>query len=389
MTSAEIVFWFLIALVFYTYIGYGTLIAILAFIRQKINPDKPFNPDFCPAATLIIAAYNEEHWIREKVNNTLGLDYPKDKLQVIFVTDGSDDATPQILREFEEILVLHKPGRAGKIAAMERAIAYADNPILIFTDANTVLNKEAIKNIVRHYNDPGIGAVAGEKRIMVADSDSASGSGEGFYWKYESFLKKMDFRFYTVVGAAGELFSVRKDLYRPSEPDTILDDFMISLRVCQQGFRVAYEPDACASELPSANIEAEWTCKTRIAAGGIQSIVRLKSLLNPFRNPRLAFQYVSHRVLRWTLVPIAFLLAPIINIFLLSLGSLYIGLIILQGFIFILALGGHFLKNRKIKLKLFFIPYYIIMMNAAVVAGFFRYIGGRQSVLWKKAERAR
>jgi len=389
MNSIEIIFWVLIALVLYTYLGYGVLISILAKIKQAISPDKPFNESFEPSVTMIVAAYNEAGWIREKAENMLNLNYPSEKMQIIFVTDGSDDETPDILKEFPQFTVLHKPERAGKIAAMERSVSYAKNPILIFSDANALLNADAVKNIVRHYNDPEIGAVAGEKRIIVAGEDSASGSGEGAYWKYESYLKRKDFEFYSVVGAAGELFSVRKDLYEPVEPDAILDDFMISLRINQKGFRVAYEPEAFASELPSASVEAEWTRKTRIAAGGIQSIMRLLPLLNPFKYGKLTFQYVSHRVLRWTLVPVSLVLIFLLNIILLNQHFLYPYLMGMQVALILLALVGYLLQNKKISFKFIFIPYYVLMMNLAVFIGFKRYITGKQTVLWKKADRAR
>lgn len=386
---AEIIFWLLIILVLYTYLGYGVVITILAKIKQKIKPEPPFNPDFEPAVTMIVAAYNEADWIVEKAKNMLEIDYPREKMQIIFVTDGSSDETPQILESYPEFTVLHKPERAGKIAAMERAVTFAKNPIVIFSDANALLNKLSVKNIVRHYNNPEIGAVAGEKRIIVADQDSASGSGEGAYWKYESYLKKKDFEFYSVVGAAGELFSVRKDLYEPVEPDAILDDFMISLRINQKGYRVAYEPEAFASELPSASVEAEWTRKTRIAAGGIQSILRLLPLLNPFKYGRLSFQYVSHRVLRWTLVPLALVLIVLLNILLIDYKPLYNILMVLQIIVFSTAIAGYFLENKKIGFKLLFIPYYVVMMNLAVFVGFKRFLTGKQTVLWKKAERAK
>jgi len=386
---AEIIFWLLIILVLYTYLGYGVVITILAKIKQKIKPEPPFNPDFEPAVTMIVAAYNEADWIVEKAKNMLEIDYPREKMQIIFVTDGSSDETPQILESYPEFTVLHKPERAGKIAAMERAVTFAKNPIVIFSDANALLNKLSVKNIVRHYNNPEIGAVAGEKRIIVAEQDSASGSGEGAYWKYESYLKKKDFEFYSVVGAAGELFSVRKDLYEPVEPDAILDDFMISLRINQKGYRVAYEPEAFASELPSASVEAEWTRKTRIAAGGIQSILRLLPLLNPFKYGRLSFQYVSHRVLRWTLVPLALVLIVLLNILLIDYKPLYNILMVLQILVFSTAIAGYFLENKKIGFKLLFIPYYVVMMNLAVFVGFKRFLTGKQTVLWKKAERAK
>ncbi|MCH8566891.1 MAG: glycosyltransferase family 2 protein [Balneolales bacterium] len=387
---SEIVFWVGIIIVLYTYVGYGFVISVMAALFGKKNKlTEAEIAAYEPAVTLIVAAWNEADWIKAKAENMHQLDYPVDKMEIIFCTDGSDDGTPDLLSAYPGFKVLHKPERAGKIAAMERAVEHANNDILIFSDANALLNPEAVRNIVKHYANKEIGAVAGEKRIIMGEEEAASGAGEGIYWKYESYLKKKDFEFYSVVGAAGELFSVRKSLYEAVEPDTLLDDFMISLRVAAKGYRVAYAPDANASEKPSAHASAEMTRKIRIAAGGIQSIVRLRHLLNPFPNPKLWFQYVSHRVLRWTLAPLLLPVLFIFNVYLaFSEGQIYQLILALQLLFYFFALMGYMLERRKIKLKIFFIPFYFIMMNTAVYLGFRRYIRRTQSVNWERAQRA-
>ncbi|MHA4741149.1 glycosyltransferase family 2 protein [Dyadobacter sp. MSC1_007] len=386
----EILFWLSLFVVFYTFLGYGILLYVLVRIRRMIRgkrvaPD--LNQDF-PTLTLIIAAYNEESIIEEKIRNTLQLAYPAGKLSLVFVTDGSSDRTPELVSAYKEIKLMHTPVRSGKIVAMHRAMDEVETEVVVFTDANTFLNKDALLLIARHYADPKVGAVSGEKRVMQ-DALSDATAGEGFYWKYESTLKKWDSELYSVVGAAGELFSVRRALYTAVEPDTIVDDFMISMRIAQQGYRIIYEPEAYASELSSENIKEELKRKVRIAAGGIQSILRLKKLLNPFHYPLLSFQYISHRVLRWTVTPFLMILALTLNVVIVarSGGILYQVLLAGQVGFYTLALAGWVLERQKIKIKALFVPYYFCMMNYAVLAGINRYLKGSQSAAWDKSKR--
>jgi poly-beta-1,6-N-acetyl-D-glucosamine synthase len=396
MKTIEWIFWACAALVAYTYIGYGLLMWLLVALKKATGRPRstPLLPDDqLPTVSLVIAAYNERGFIDTKAPNTLGLDYPPEKLQIIFVTDGSNDGTPDALRAYDRITVLHQPERAGKIAAMHRAMKYATGDICVFTDANTLLNQMALRHLVKHYQHPHVGGVAGEKRIAAAQADNASGAGEGAYWKYESFLKRADAQLYSVVGAAGELFSVRRKLYQPVPTNSLLDDFMISLRIAQHGYaqregRVMYEPEAYALEDASASVEEEMKRKIRISAGGIQSIVWLAALLNPFRYGVLSFTYISHRVLRWTLAPLSLLVMLVLNPFL-ALGSwAYTVILAAQLGFYALALAGWYLAKRRIKFKALFIPFYFAMMNYCVFLGLRRYLTGRQSILWDKAKRA-
>ncbi len=390
MQLIEILWWLCLLLVIYTYVGYGIILRLLVDLkRSRENQREVIDyQEFCPETTIVIAAYNEADFIEEKIQNTLQLDYPSDKLQVVIVTDGSTDATPAIVRQYSEVKLLHQPERRGKIAAVHRTMKEVNTPIVIFTDANTYLNPKAISNIVRHYRNPQIGGVAGEKRIHVAEKDSASGAGEGFYWKYESALKTWDAELYSVVGAAGELFSIRTELYEDILQDTVIEDFYLTLRIAQKGYRIAYEPDAYALEGPSASVKEELKRKIRIAAGGIQAIVRLKALLNIFRYGMLSFQYISHRVLRWTVTPFALVLVFILNIFLFGRSEFYQLTFYGQILFYLAALVGYALANRSVKIKAFFIPYYFFIMNYAVFRGIIRYVQGRQSVTWERAQRS-
>lgn len=382
---------FLISLftLFYTYIGYGLLLFILVSIKRVFTREKelPSNYDY-PEITLLVTAYNEKDYVHQKVANSLELEYPVDRLKLLWVTDGSNDGTPEMLREYENITVIHKEERMGKIAAMNRAVTFVKSPIVVFSDANTMLGKKSIKIIAQLFQHPKTGCVSGEKRVKIEERDKAAGAGEGIYWKYESLLKKWDAYLNTAVGAAGELFAIRTALFKEVEPDTLLDDFIISLRVAMQGYKIDYNPNAYAIESPSANIKEELKRKIRIAAGGIQSIVRLRALLNIFEYGLLSFQYISHRVLRWTLAPLMLPILFILNLLLLKEGLFYEIFFALQLLFYIMALLGWYLQSRKINWKVLFVPFYFLMMNYAVYRGFFRYISKSQSVKWERAKRS-
>jgi cellulose synthase/poly-beta-1,6-N-acetylglucosamine synthase-like glycosyltransferase len=395
MDTLKILFWVLLFIIVYTYVGYGILLFAIIKIRRffKIGKKVAIDPSYEPEVTLFIAAYNEKDYVVAKMKNTLSLEYPKGKLNIIWVTDGSDDGTPDLLQGYPNTTVHHLEARNGKIGAMNRGMEFVKTPIVIFSDANTNLGKESIRRIVNLFGNPKVGCVSGEKRIIDKESDVASGAGEGLYWKYESALKKWDAELYSVVGAAGELFAIRTKLYRHVEKDTLLDDFMISLRVAQDGYTIQYDPEAYAIETASANVKEELKRKIRISAGGIQSIVRLRSLLNIFKYGTLSFQYISHRVLRWSLTPLCLvLLIPVLTIIAVNDGllsfSMYPIFFWLQVLFYAAALLGWFLENRETRVKILFIPYYFFIMNLSVVLGFFRYMKNTQSVNWERSKRA-
>ena len=279
MKAFEVLFWISLFIVFYTYIGYGILLYILGKIKECFRKPAP-RPmpadDALPPLTLFIAAYNEEDVVDEKMRNCLELDYPADKLRILWVTDGSNDHTNERLSHWPQAIVLHQPQRQGKTAALNRGIHFVETPLVVFTDANTHLNREALREIVHAFTDPKVGCVAGEKRIAVQSKDNAASGGEGLYWKYESTLKALDARLYSAVGAAGELFAVRRELFEEMQTDTLLDDFILSLRIVMQGHTIAYCANAYAVESGSADMREEEKRKVRIAAGGLQSIWRLR-----------------------------------------------------------------------------------------------------------------
>jgi poly-beta-1,6-N-acetyl-D-glucosamine synthase len=387
----KFLFFFSLFIVFYSYIGYGILIYLLVKFRLVFYGPKKVSQhsDFLPEVTLLVSAFNEADFIEQKIINSLNLDYPSGKLKWIFVTDGSTDGTPDLIRKYDEILLLHQSERKGKVAAMNRGITYVKTPYVVFNDANTLLNPLSIREILRHYSDPRVGGVAGEKKIISKQKDKAAGAGEGIYWKYESLLKKLDSEFYTVVGAAGELFSVKTSLFKEAATDTIIEDFVQSLQICKDGYVIRYEPNAIATETASLSMKEEQKRKIRIAAGAFQAMGILKDLFNVFRYPTLSFQFISHRVLRWTLCPLCLIIFLISNFYLFfaNPGSFYLAILLAQVTFYALATVGWIFAGRNLKIKAFYIPYYFLFMNFSVFIGFYRFIRKKQTVIWEKANR--
>ena len=388
MITLQLLFWFGLALIVFTYLGYGLLVWLMVKIKGARNiPADERTDDELPAVTLLIAAYNEAAILPQKLANCRALDYPKDKLEILFVTDGSSDESPSILAGASDVRLLHRPERRGKIAAVERAMATVNSPITVLTDANTFLSTNTIRRMVADFQDPTVGAVAGEKRV-ISQGDASSG-GEGLYWRYESFLKRKDSQWYSVVGAAGELYAVRTKLFHKVPGDTILDDFMHTLLIARDGYRVTYAPEAIAEEYASASVREELKRKVRICAGGWQSMSRLLPLLNPFRYGTLSVQYIGHRVLRWSLAPLFLPIVFLANLLLVLFGAHWFYTLAFSGqVLFYLAVwAGYLLRARQIGIPGFFAPYYFFIMNYSVYLGFWRFFRGRQSAVWEKAKR--
>lgn len=384
----SILFWTGIFIVFYTYAGYGVLLYLLVRIKEIFRKPVPSElPGDLPEVTLFIAAYNEESVVHAKMLNSRALIYPAGKLKIVWVTDGTNDRTNELLKTYPEVTVLFQPERKGKTAALNRGVQYVDTPIVVFTDANTMLNPEAIRHIVRQFANPEVGCVAGEKRVEVESAQGAT-AGEGIYWKYESALKALDYRLYSAVGAAGELFAIRTALFEQMPDDTLLDDFILSLRIAMKGYKIAYCKKAYAVETASSDMKEEEKRKVRISAGGLQSLWRLRGLLNIFRYGILSFQYISHRALRWSLGPVMlFLLLPLNMALALSGNWFYIVLLGLQLVFYILAWLGYEKQKKNLRSKLFFIPYYFLFMNMNVFRGYVYLSKHKGSGAWEKARR--
>ena len=373
-------FWLCMAIVVYTYVGYGIVLYLLVFVKRLATKAKPLadiTDDRLPEVTLMVCAYNEEDIIAEKMDNTRRLDYPSDRLHLVWVTDGSNDNTNVLLSAYPEVKVIYFPERRGNAAALKHGIKEIDTEIVMMTDANTMLNPEAVREVARLMQDPKVGCVSGEKKVMArSDSDEAA-QGEGLYWKYESTLKRLDSELYSAMGAAGELCVIRRQLMTDIPDDTLLDDFIISMEIVKKGYKIAYTSNAYAMEYGSADLHEESKRKRRIAAGGLQSCWRLRSLMNPLRHPVVAFQFVSHRVLRWTITPVClFALVPLNTLLVLSgEGIVYTIIWILQILFYASAAAG--VRISK----------YFIFMNLNVFRGM-AYLFNNSTGMWEKAKRA-
>ena len=394
MLTLKILFWAMLLIVFYTYIGYGILLYIIIrlkrFFRGKpreavLPPDEEL-----PDMTLLICAYNEEDVVAEKMKNTLSIDYPKDKFRIMWVTDGSNDHTNELLKAYPEVDIVFSPERRGKSAALKHGLRELKTRYVAFTDANTMLNPGAMKEIARQFMDPTVGCVSGEKRVMAKKDGDMAAEGEGLYWRYESTLKRWDSELYSTMGAAGELYAIDPTLVREVPDEALLDDFMMSMYVVEAGKRIAYAPDAYAQEYGSANIFEESKRKRRIAAGGLQSIWWLRRMLNPMRQPLVTFQYVSHRVLRWSVTPVAMIILLIVNglLSIMGAGLFYDIILILQILFYTMALIGWLSSRYGHKNKILYTIYYFVFMNINVFRGMAYLRTHGKSGAWEKAKRS-
>ena len=393
MTTLKILFWICLVICIYTYVGYGVLLYLLVLLKRMVKgkPKQMELPEdsLLPDVAFMVCAYNEQDVVEMKMQNIHELDYPKDKLHVVWVTDGSSDNTNEYLKAYPEVEVIYSPERRGKTAALNHGLSMVTSDITVMTDANTMVNREAIREIVRCMQDPKVACVAGEKRVMSRHEGEIAAEGEGLYWKYESALKRLDSELYSAMGAAGELNAIRTHLYERMPETALLDDFVMSMRMVEQGYKIAYTSEAYAMEYGSANLEEESKRKRRIAAGGLQSSWWLRSMMNPFKNFMVAFQFVSHRVLRWSITPSALMALIPLNVALVTMkaGTVYTIIWILQILFYLTAFSGYLLEQHGHKNKLLYVPYYFLFMNINVFRGMHYLKTHQGGGTWEKAKR--
>jgi cellulose synthase/poly-beta-1,6-N-acetylglucosamine synthase-like glycosyltransferase len=379
----SLTFWILLVLIFYSYIGYALIILLIIPFKKK-RSRKIFLQKL-PEITLVIASYNEEKVLAAKMDNTRQLNYPAEKLFIIVVTDGSIDNSRAILSNYKNVQVIHEAERKGKVAALNRAMHFVKTPFVVFTDANGLLNSESIRNVVRHFSDETIGAVAGEKKVAHT---SGMGTAEGWYWKYESLMKKLDSSFNSVISAAGEVFAMRTHLYSPLNEQVILDDFILSMQICLKGYKIVYEPGAFAIEMPSVSLIEEQQRKIRIATGAFQSLqfLSFKKMLN---KPLLLFQFFSRRWLRWVICPPAVIAILLINsaLSIFHTNVLYDYLLFMQLIFYVAAGIGWLLLRLNHAFILTTVPFYFLFMNFCMLKGAYLFLSNKQTVMWSKAER--
>jgi cellulose synthase/poly-beta-1,6-N-acetylglucosamine synthase-like glycosyltransferase len=377
--------WLFVGLCVYVYVGYPLLLALLAKFRA--NP--PQQGDITPPVSLIIAAYNEEVVIAEKVENSLKLNYPAEKLQIMVVADGSNDSTPQIVEKYpdEQVVLLFSPERRGKSAALNRGVEQATGEILVFSDANAFYHADAIRHLVRNFNDPAVGCVSGRKTIV--SSASSIGESEGLYWKYESFIKKAESRVHSSTGVVGEMNAIRREFFEAIPENIINDDAYLAFRVMQKGYRVLYESEAYSWETSALSTRDEVIRRQRINAGRYQLFFSPRELW-PWNNRLVLFKLISHKFFR-LLLPFFMFGAFLFNAAVLLFPDaplIMSAVFLLQLMFYFLAFTGRLAEQSGRKFRLVKLAYYIVSSNEASVRGLIRYLRGKQSVLWEKASRA-
>ncbi|MCA9405374.1 MAG: glycosyltransferase family 2 protein [Candidatus Omnitrophica bacterium] len=382
MIILKIIFWLAVFLLGYSYVVYPIILILI----DKLFKSKQFRlSDDLPGVSIIIAAYNEEKVIQARIENCLGLDYPKDKLEIIIASDGSDDRTNDIVRPFaaQGVVLYDYQQRRGKVNVLNETIPKAKYDIVLFSDANTMFKVDAVKKLVRYFGDEKVACVVGALEFVSADG-SRTGELEGFYWRYETMMKKREGRRGSLLGANGAIYALRKELYEHCPADTIVEDFFIPMRLLNKGYYVVYEPRANAIEEAAHKIVHEKQRRIRIGAGDFQALFRLGPMLNPFKGFS-AFAFWSHKVLRW-FAPFFLIIAFILNGLLLGEAyyKVWFGLQIL---FYMSALIGQILSWADHNVKFFNLCYYFVSMNMALFLGFIRFVTNTQNVKWKRTER--
>lgn len=365
----------------YIYLGYPLWIGLLA----RILRNKPDKQPYTPPVSLIVAAYNEAVVIGQKIENSLALDYPA--LEIIIVTDGSSDDTPEVARTFEAqgVKVLHSPERRGKSAAINRALEQATGEIIVFSDANAFYYEDAIQQLTANFHDPKVGCVSGRKTVV--QQDSTVGESEGLYWKYESFIKKSESAVHSSTGVVGEMLALRRSLYTPIPAQIINDDAFLAFSIWKQGYRVLYEAQAVSWETPSASVQDDIIRRQRINAGRYQLMFLPRLWLGS--PPMVVFMLISHKFSR-LLLPFFMLGALLCNLMLLLFPPMPLLLQITLAGQFVaygLAFLGWLAERGGFKNKILRLAYFLVSSNGAALQGFVRFVRGKQTVLWEKAAR--
>lgn len=382
------VFYISLGIITYTYVGYPILIFLVAQMvkpfRKRVVKRFDDSQD-SPTVTIIIAAYNELNYLEAKIKNTLSLEYPKERKLIWVVTDGSTDGSEKLVANYPQVQLLHQPDRHGKAAAINRVLPAVLPGIVIFTDANILLNRDGLHHLVKHFKDPWVGAVAGEKKVSDGKEKGAV-AVEGLYWSYESIIRKSDASVHSVTGAVGELFALRTELVKPMPEEIICDDLYMSLQVIEQGYRIAYEEKAYGVEAYSFSISKEWKRKIRIAAGSIQILKMIHWWVLFIKIPIPILQFMNRKLLRWIVVPYLVVLMPLILAFIDTDGMEIplLELLFLCFVFYVWALLGGILIKLKFIPRFFYLPFYFVWANLAMIVGTWQYLSGRSFRLWEK-----
>ena len=377
-TALQIVFWLSAAALFYVYVGYP----ILVFLVSRVFPKRVESSSIEPSVTVIITAYNEERDIAAKLKNTLLIDYPKDKFEILVASDGSTDRTDEIVREFSEhgVRLFRQEGRVGKTYTQNKAVEQADGEIILFSDATTMYQPDVLRAMLPNFADGTVGCVAG-KLIYVDESDSTVGTGAKSYWSYETFLKESESRACSLIGASGCLYAVRKSAYVPMYKEAC-SDFLICTSTYRQGLRSVYEPRAVCTEETNRRPDKEFQMRVRIVSQTFTDLWRNRDMMNPFKSGFFAVQLISHKLLRY-LVPLFLALAFVSSGLLALWSTFFVAIFGLQVIFYLTALLAWVLESRRSRLGLLAIPLYFVLTNASSAVGFYKFLRGERFAKWE------
>jgi cellulose synthase/poly-beta-1,6-N-acetylglucosamine synthase-like glycosyltransferase len=333
---------------------------------------------------LLISAFNEERVLRKKIENSLSLDYPREKLTVLVASDGSNDRTVAIAADYEDlgVKIFHRPGRSGKSAVLNEVFKTIPQDIVVFTDANSMFAEDALKRLVAHFTKPDIGCVVGKLRYVDRQTTSVA-RGEGIYWRYEGVLSVLESSLKSVLVANGSIFAIRRSLFVELYPE-VANDFQIPMEIAAQGYGVVYEPEAMAFEQSTMLWQEEFQRKVRIIVRGLTGYCRLRSKITGFRR----WQFVSHKLLRWAVGPML-IFTLISNIFLMRSSVFYTLALTGQLAVYISALIGWRMRTTRRPHPMFYLPFYFTMVNLAAVLAIVKFVSGERQRVWEKAESAR
>jgi len=372
------IFWLSFLALFYTYVGYPIFVYIVSLLFAK----KVDKREIEPQVTILITAYNEEEAIRSKLENTLKVEYPKDKLEILVASDGSTDDTDEIVKEFESkgVKLFHQEGRKGKTYTQNKAVEKATGEIILFSDATTEYQPNVLREILPNFADEEIGCVAG-KLIYVDRSDSDVGKGAKSYWNYETFIKESESRACSLIGASGCLYAVRKTAYQPMYPEAC-SDFLICTVVYKQGLRSIYEPNAVCMEETNQRADKEMKMRVRVISQTFTDLWRNRGMMNPFRSGFYAIELTSHKLFRYA-VPLFLFLVFITSASLAYSSTAFVLILGLQVAFYLIAFVGWIFENRGMKLGFLAIPLYFVLANVASLLGFYKFLSGERYATWE------
>jgi cellulose synthase/poly-beta-1,6-N-acetylglucosamine synthase-like glycosyltransferase len=373
----EAAFWMALGLLGYVYFGYP----VVAWLRARVWTRAVHRAPGEPTVTVVMAAHNEAHHLAERIDNLLALDYPSNRLEILIGSDGSTDGTPEIARGYAQrgVRVVSFRERHGKASVLNSLVPVAKGDIVVFADARQQFDREALRALVADLADPEVGAASGELMLQSRGSAATAGQGSAFYWRYEKFIRSVESRADSTIGATGAIYAIRRELFEPIPDDTILDDVLIPLRIVHQGYRVVFNSQARAYDRTSSTAGEEFARKARTIAGTFQLFARERWLLNPFRN-RLWFETVSHKALR-LMLPVLHAAIFVANLALVNVWP-YDWLFAAQTAFYAAALAG--CTGRARRSIAVCVPYAICLLAWATLVGFMRFVTDRQPVTWER-----